>query len=40
MSNVVIRVEDLSKRYEIGARESYGSLRDTLRHMAGPRLAV
>src|SRR3984957_1354684 len=35
MSNTVIRVENLSKRYEIGAKQSYGSLRDTLRHMAG-----
>src|SRR5271154_6379006 len=35
MSNVVIRVEGLSKRYEIGAREGYGSLRDTLRHSVG-----
>src|ERR1700733_11919888 len=35
MSHLAIRVEEMSKRYEIGARESYGSLRDTLRHMAG-----
>ncbi len=35
MSNTVIRVEGLSKRYEIGAKEAYGSLRDTLRHAAG-----
>jgi lipopolysaccharide transport system ATP-binding protein len=35
MSKTVIRVEALSKRYEIGAKEAYGSLRDTLRHMAG-----
>lgn len=35
MSDVVIRVEGLSKRYEIGAKEAYGSLRDTLRHAAG-----
>ena len=35
MSNTVIRVEALSKRYEIGAKEAYGSLRDTLRHAAG-----
>src|SRR5580704_12503147 len=38
MSNTVIRVEGLSKRYEIGAKESYGSLRDTLRHMASAPL--
>jgi lipopolysaccharide transport system ATP-binding protein len=35
MSKTVIRVEALSKRYEIGVKEAYGSLRDTLRHMAG-----
>ena len=35
MSDIVIRVEALSKRYEIGAKEAYGSLRDTLRHAAG-----
>jgi lipopolysaccharide transport system ATP-binding protein len=38
MSNTVIRVENLSKRYEIGAKEPYGSLRDTLRHMASAPL--
>ena len=35
MSHTVIRVEALSKRYEIGVKEAYGSLRDTLRHVAG-----
>src|SRR5580658_9728318 len=35
MSRLAIRVEDMSKRYEIGTRESYGSLRDTIRNMAG-----
>jgi lipopolysaccharide transport system ATP-binding protein len=35
MSHTVIRVEALSKRYEIGTKEAYGSLRDTLRHAAG-----
>ena len=35
MSHIAIRVEGLSKQYQIGARESYGSLRDTLRHAAG-----
>jgi lipopolysaccharide transport system ATP-binding protein len=35
MSHIAIRVERLSKRYEIGTREAYGSLRDTLRHAAG-----
>lgn len=30
MGNVVIRVDSLSKRYEIGAKEAYGSLRDNL----------
>src|SRR5208282_3405555 len=35
MSHIAIRVEGLSKRYQIGTREAYGSLRDTLRHAAG-----
>jgi lipopolysaccharide transport system ATP-binding protein len=35
MSHIAIRVEGLSKRYEIGTREAYGSLRDTIRHAAG-----
>src|SRR6202166_2904387 len=35
MSDVVIRVEGLSKRYELGAKQAYGSPRDTLRHAAG-----
>src|SRR5271167_4574696 len=35
MSHIAIRVEGLSKQYQIGVRESYGSLRDTLRHAAG-----
>jgi|SRR5579872_1372822 len=30
MSDTAIRVEDLSKRYKIGGREAYGTLRDTL----------
>lgn len=30
MTDVAIRVENLSKRYRIGRREQYGSLRDTL----------
>lgn len=30
MSNVVIRVEGLSKRYRIGQRERYYALRDVL----------
>src|ERR1700735_1085417 len=35
MTKIAISVEGLSKRYEIGAKESYGSLRDSLRHAAG-----
>src|SRR6202451_3534014 len=35
MSHIAIRVEGLSKRYQIGTREAYGSLRDTLRHAGG-----
>src|SRR5580693_7325184 len=35
MGDVVIRVDSLSKRYEIGAKESYGSLRDNLWQAAG-----
>ncbi len=35
MGDVVIRVDSLSKRYEIGAKEAYGSLRDNLWHAAG-----
>ncbi|HVB59182.1 MAG TPA: polysaccharide ABC transporter ATP-binding protein [Candidatus Acidoferrales bacterium] len=35
MTQIAIRVENLSKRYEIGARETYGSLRDALRHVVG-----
>jgi lipopolysaccharide transport system ATP-binding protein len=31
MTKLAISVEGLSKRYEIGAKESYGSLRDSLR---------
>jgi len=32
MSNISIRVENLSKRYRIGQREPYKALRDTLTH--------
>jgi len=34
MQNFAIRAEGLSKRYQIGSRQSYGSLRETLRHTA------
>jgi lipopolysaccharide transport system ATP-binding protein len=34
MQNFAIRAEGLSKRYQIGSRQSYGSLRETLRHAA------
>jgi lipopolysaccharide transport system ATP-binding protein len=37
MTKLAISVEGLSKRYEIGAKESYGSLRDSLRQaVSGP----
>jgi len=32
MNNTVIRVEGLSKQYQIGVRETYGSFRESLRH--------
>ena len=32
MNNTVIRVEGLSKQYQIGARETYSSFRETLRN--------
>jgi lipopolysaccharide transport system ATP-binding protein len=35
MSKIAIHVEKLSKRYEIGAKETYGSLRDSLRSVVG-----
>ena len=38
MGDIVIRVDGLSKRYEIGAKEAYGSLRDNLWQAAGAPL--
>jgi len=35
MSDVAIEVHELSKRYNIGVRESYSTLRDTLANSAG-----
>jgi lipopolysaccharide transport system ATP-binding protein len=41
MSNTVIRVRNVSKRYRIGEREQYGALRDTLsRWMSAPWRAI
>jgi lipopolysaccharide transport system ATP-binding protein len=34
LSDIVIKVEGLSKQYRIGARQSYGSFRETVREMA------
>lgn len=34
MSDVVIRVDDLAKRYRLGERAAYGTLRDTLTDVA------
>ena len=37
MSEVVIKVDNLSKRYQLGERESYQALRDILaRSMSAP----
>src|SRR5919201_2859130 len=30
MSNIAVRVEDLGKRYRVGSRAAYGSLRESL----------
>ena len=38
MSHVAIHVESLGKRYRLGQRELYGSLRDRLAHAAGAPL--
>jgi lipopolysaccharide transport system ATP-binding protein len=40
MSDVVIRVENLSKRYKIGKRERYKALRDTLTDAIGAPLRM